>query len=106
MYYSKVIAMVTDANLSPIKSIDWTDEGEINKLKQLAEKFNIKGDCKTITDSLKGALGSWVFATTKEDVIGEQQNMINKLCDAAAFFCALSYAMEEKIQKLRNSSPA
>ncbi|HAL65884.1 MAG TPA: hypothetical protein DCP10_10000 [Bacteroidales bacterium] len=80
--------------------------GEIEKLKRLAEQFNIKKDRKVITESLKGTLNSWIFTTTKDDVICEQQEMISKLCDATALFCALSYMMEEKIRNVRNSRPA
>lgn len=97
MYYSGVIKKIIDKDKSPIKSINWSDPEEVNEIKKMAAKLSIKDDCKTIIKNLNGLLGLWVFKFTKDDVIAEQQNIIDKLCDAAAFFCAVSFILERKL---------
>jgi hypothetical protein len=101
MYYEELIKEIIGKDKSLIKSINWGDDEEVEELRKTALKFNIKDDCKIITKSLSGMLGLWVFKVTKDGVIAEQQNMIDKLCDAAAFFCALAVTLDKKIQNLK-----
>ncbi len=97
MYYEDVVKEMMDKEKSPIKNINWGDLKEVEEIQKIANKLNIKKDIKIIVKAIDGPLNSLISKFTRNDAIAEQQKIIEKLCDAAAFFCALTCILNRKL---------